>query len=76
MAGITLEMAEQKLAVWLEANDQIAQGQSYSIATATGSRSLSRADLAEVQNQIVFWNGQIKKLSRGGLRIRGAVPLG
>ena len=67
MAGITLAQAEAKLATWLEAMDKIAVGQSYSI----GGRSLTRANLDEVQRQIEFWDGQVKRLTRGGMSVRG-----
>lgn len=62
--GLTLERAYEKLNLWLEAEDAIASGQSYSI----GSRSLTRASLAEVREQILFWQGQINILKAGGKR--------
>lgn len=76
MAGITLEQAQAKLDTWMAAEDAVASGQEYSIASNTGSRSLKRADLAEVREQVKFWNGQVKELSRGssGMRIRGGTP--
>ena len=40
MAGITLEVAQKKLNLWLEAQDIIATGQSYTI----GSRTMTRAN--------------------------------
>jgi len=72
MAGITLTQAEAKLATWLDAEDRVAQGQEYTI----GSRTLKRADLKEVREQVQFWDGKVKELSRGtsGMRIRGATP--
>lgn len=74
MAGITLAQAEAKLTLWLDAEDNIAAGQSYSISTEQGSRSLSRADLAEVRSQIDYWERKVKRLSggrSGGPRVRG-----
>lgn len=72
MAGITLTQAEAKLATWLDAEDRVAQGQEYSI----GSRRLRRADLAEIREQVKFWDGKVKELTRGtsGMRIRGGTP--
>lgn len=72
MAGITLAQAEAKLQTWLDAEDKIAQGQEYAI----GSRTLKRADLAEVRESVSYWDGKVKELSRGssGLRVRGATP--
>ena len=60
MSGITLAEAEAQLAVWLEANTKVAEGQSYSIK----DRSLSRADAAEIREQITFWDGWVRRLSR------------
>jgi len=68
MAGITLEQAEAKLTTWLAAMDKIAVGQSYSI----GSRTLTRANLGEVQKQVEYWDNQVKRLTRGGISVRGA----
>lgn len=72
MAGITLTQAEAKLTTWLAAEDRVAQGQEYSI----GSRRLRRADLAEIREQVKFWDGKVKELTRGssGIRIRGGTP--
>lgn len=68
MAGITLAQAEAKLTTWMDAEDKIAQGQEYQI----GSRRLKRADLAEVREQITYWNSWVNKLSNGGgARVRG-----
>jgi len=60
MAGITLEQAEAQLALWLEASTKVAAKQSYSIA----GRSLTLADLSDINDQIQFWDGQVKKLAR------------
>lgn len=76
MAGITLAQAEAKLALWLAALDKVSEGQSYSISEGSGSRSLTRANLKDIQEQIEFWDGLVKKLSRGGIRVRGVAPLG
>jgi hypothetical protein len=72
MAGITVEQAEAKLTLWMAALDKIAAGQSYSITTGTGSRSLTRANLKEVQEQVEYWDRQVKRLTRGGISVRGA----
>lgn len=72
MAGITLAQAEAKLTTWLDAEDKVAAGQEYSI----GARRLKRADLADVREQVKFWDGKVKELSRGtsGMRVRGGTP--
>lgn len=76
MAGITLATAEAKLATWLAAEEKVAAGQSYSI----GGRSLTRANLSEIREQINFWNSHAERLSasggRSGMRVRGVTPTG
>jgi hypothetical protein len=69
MAGITLAQAEAKLALYLEAEEKVLGGQEYTI----GSRSLKRADLAEIRSGITYWNGKVNELSNGGggIRARG-----
>ena len=76
MPGITLAQAETQLAAWLKASSAVAENQSYSIATESGSRSLTRANAKEIQAQIIFWDTQVKRLSRGGISVRGAVISG
>lgn len=70
MAGITLADAEAQLALWLAASEAIATGQSYSIK----DRSLTRANLADVNEQIKYWNGIVLTLSRTRGRTRYVVP--
>ncbi len=72
MAGITLAQAEAKLTTWMAAMDKIAVGQSYSISTGGSSRTLTRANLDEVQRQIDYWDAKVKSLTRGGMSVRGA----
>lgn len=72
MAGITLAQAEAQLSTWLSASTAVAAGQSYTI----GSRSLSRADAAQIQAQVQYWDAKVKQLASGrsGMRIRGLTP--
>lgn len=72
MAGITLAEAEAKLALWMEADDKVASGQSYSI----GGRSLSRADAKMIQENIKFWDRKVKELSVGGIKVVAVTPVG
>lgn len=76
MAGITLEQAETKLASWLAADQAVAKGQAYQIDTGSFRRSVTRADAIEIRKNIVYWNREVIRLSRGGgMRVRGAVPV-
>ena len=71
MAGITLAQAQDKLDLWMAADDAVASGQSYSI----NNRTLTRTDGAYIKNNIEFWEAKVIKLSRGGgIRITGASP--
>ena len=58
MPGITLEIAQKHLNAWLEAELACTTNQSYTI----GSRTLTRADLAEIRNTIKYWAGIVTKL--------------
>ena len=60
MAGITLAQAEAQLSLWLTASERVAAKQSYSI----NGRSLTLADLSDINDQIKFWDGKVKTLSR------------
>lgn len=77
--SISLETAEKHLNVWLEAELTIATGQSYTLATTNGSRTLTRASLTEVRDSIEYWNKKVLEAkaaskSRSRTRIYRAVP--
>lgn len=74
MAGITLAQAQAQLDAWLAASTNVATSQSYTIDTGNGSRTLTRADAAEIRSQIKFWDGQVKRLSSTRGRTRYLVP--
>lgn len=75
MAGITLAQAEAKLALWMDAEANLAASQSYEIETGNGRRKLTRADLAEVRTTIEYWNRWCIRLDRtGGIRVREVIP--
>jgi hypothetical protein len=63
--GHELAEAKRKLRMWLDAEEKVAQSQSYEIE----GRSLNRANLTEIANRINFWQTRIKRLSRGGLSV-------
>lgn len=71
MAGITLADAEAKLTEYLSAETKVLSGQSYTI----NGRSMTRADLAEIQSGIDAWDSRVKRLSRGGLRMTQVTPV-
>ena len=63
MAGITQSIAEAKLSLWLEAEAALAASQSYTIDVEGNTRSLTRANLAEVRQQIEFWESRCAAFS-------------
>lgn len=74
MAGITSAQAEAQLASWLAADTAVSQGQAYTI----GTRALTRANAAEIRENIQFWDSKVKELARssgGGIRARGITPV-
>ncbi len=60
---ITLEIAQAKLALWLEAESAIATSQSYEIEVDGSRRKLTRADLGLVAKRLEYWNGVCAKLT-------------
>ena len=70
MAGITQEQADAQLTQWLAALDAIANNQSYTI----NGRSLTRANLKDVQDQVDYWDKKCKSLDQGGRRSRLGTP--
>lgn len=74
MPAWTLAEAQAKLAEWKTAETKIAEGQAYSISSPSGGRALTRADLAQVREQIKFYSQLVTSLERRGIRIRAGVP--
>ena len=75
MAGISLEIARKHLSAWLEAELEVTTHQSYTI----GSRSLTKANLGEIRQQIEFWSNEVARLETierhgGRNRVVRAVP--
>jgi hypothetical protein len=72
---ITRAIAEKQLALWLTASEAVAQNQSYTIATESGSRTLTRANAESILKQIQFWEQQLRQFKRqkSGISVRGHV---
>lgn len=70
MAGIDLVMANSRLTEYLTAEQAVLSGQEYELE----GRRLKRADLKSIQEGISYWNNWVQRLSRGGIRVRGAIP--
>ena len=57
MAVFEKSLCQKKLTLWLEAEEAVAAGQSYQI----GSRSLTRADLKAIREQMEYWAGKLSE---------------
>lgn len=68
--GITLETAQKSLMQALEAREAILTGQRYKL----GSRELERADLADVEKDIQYWQDWVTKLGPKRQRVWRAIP--
>jgi len=62
MSAITLAEAQTQLADWLAASRAIAGSQQYRIG-GVGGHMVTRADAAEVRNQINYWSGMVNSLT-------------
>jgi hypothetical protein len=69
MAGITLAQAEAQLAMYLEAEAAVLAKQSYTI----NGRSLTKANLGEIQEGIRMWDQRAKALEAATLGRRRTV---
>ena len=72
MAGITRTQAEANLTALLTASAK--EDGSASVSLPDG-RSVTYRGLSEITEAIQFWDLQVKRLSRGGIAIRGVSPL-
>lgn len=59
MAGYTLAQAQAQLDAWMAASLAVAGSQEYRI----GDRMLTRADGAEVRQQVKFWRDEVNRLT-------------
>jgi len=67
--GITLEMAQENLELWVEASKQLTTHQHYKL----GSRELTMADLGDVMDMIEYWEGKVAALDTSRRRVRRGV---
>lgn len=55
MAIFSKELCQQKLKLWMDAEEAVATGQAYQI----GTRSLTRADLKQIRSEMEYWAGKL-----------------
>ncbi len=73
MPGITLELAQTQLNLWIAADAAVSRKQAYSIA----GRSLTLADAGTITEKIDYWSRKVTSLeatATGRGRIRYGVP--
>lgn len=61
---ISLATAQSQLTAWLAASAAAAGNQSYEIDTGGTRRKLTRADAAEIRQQIIFWQNIVARATR------------
>lgn len=76
MAGITIEIAEARLTLWLEADAAVMAGQAYEVDNGSSRRRVTRADAAEIRHNIEYWDGWCKRLDPNGRGRRGIPAAG
>lgn len=62
MAGITTNIAQQRLNDYLNAEAACLAGQEVRL----GDKLVRNADLAEIRKGIEYWSAQVEKLAAGG----------
>jgi len=77
MGAITLEKAQERYNMWLDAEAAVATGQAYTV----GGRSLTRANLYQIREQLKYWENKVNELEvikkRGSRRrVTSIVPSG
>jgi len=65
MPAFTETQCQQQLDKYLQAEERILAGQSYTIK----GRTFTRADLEAVQQGIKLWSKRLNRARRGGMRI-------
>jgi hypothetical protein len=71
MAGITLQQAEDKLAYWLNIEEQLGINAEVTI----DNKTFKRHQLKDISAMITIWDARVSRLSRsGGIRVMEAIP--
>lgn len=71
MAGITQAQAQAMLDALIAAVPDT----SGALAVSVGGKTVTYRSMEEINKAIDFWDARVKKLSRGGIRVRGVVPI-
>ena len=71
MSNSVLEMKKRRLELYYESEEKVLNSQSYTL----GSKTLTRADLASIQNMIKKLEGEISSLEKYGKTKRRSVRI-
>ncbi len=66
MVGITLDQAQAKLDLWLEADRKVSLDQEHWVE----GRRVTRADARTIRQNIDYWETKVKRLSSRASRVR------
>ena len=70
--GITLAEAQTALVEAIAARSALMNGaKSYRISAGGIERQVTREDLPNLDKDIIFWELRVRRLSSGGIRMRG-----
>jgi hypothetical protein len=62
---MTFTYADEQHTKWLKALEALQSGLSYSIATESGQRQLTRNNIPEVMKMVSYWNRERNRLKNG-----------
>ena len=75
----TLAESTEFLTLWTAAYKAVIAGQSYSINTGGTSRSLTRNNLKEIKDEMMFWKNYVNQLGETdptrGQRVKFITPM-
>ncbi|MGM0562817.1 MAG: DUF6148 family protein [Pseudomonadota bacterium] len=60
--SIDLTKAREHLDKWLAADAAAAAGQSYTVTTVNGSRTVTRVNAEEIRKQVAYWERRVHML--------------
>jgi hypothetical protein len=70
--GITLQEAQNALVEAIAARSALMGGaKSYRISGGGIDRQVTREDLDKINADIIYWEGRVRRLASGGVRLRG-----
>ncbi len=75
MAGTTLTQAQAELDRWRTTYAKLTDVAAHSVQGGGGARQITKITPDECLRQIEHWERKVTELSRGGIRVRGGVPL-